>query len=197
MKKSILLNFLSETKKAVLTVLGDIRIYPYPLYFLYHPKGYKIKGDKFEKIAANIQTFDVLLRRYDTYLDKVFIPGYWNHAAICSHGQGPFSRILHATSEGVHEDTLFDFMKTDHVCLLRPRFNFDASEVRRKMEAICGSPYDFDFNFGDPSAFSCTEVIKYLYNEYNSGITTTQFLGKTIVPPDNIFNASGFVKIVI
>lgn len=188
--------FLYEIKKKVFTIFGDLRLYPYPLFLLYHPKGYKIKGDSFHKIAANIQTFDVLLRRYDTYLDKAFIPGYWNHAAICSRGDGPFSSILHATSDGVHEEALFDFMKTDHVCLLRPEFSFDKNKVLKQMKEILGAPYDFDFNFGDPSALSCTEVIKYLYADYETGIKTTKFLGQIIVPPDNILKANGFKLIV-
>lgn len=166
------------------------------MFLLYYPKGYKVKGDLFEGIAKNIQTFDVLLRRYDTYLDKAFIPGYWNHAAICSEGAGSFSKILHATSDGVHEASLFDFMKTDHVCLLRPIFKFDAKELKKEMEKICGSPYDFDFDFNDPSRFSCSEVIEYLFRNYKNGIEREKFLGSLVVPPDNILHSKSFKRII-
>jgi hypothetical protein len=181
-----------ELKKKAFTIFGDIRIYKYPLFLLYHPKGYKIRGERFAQIANSIQTYDVLLRRYDTYLDKAFVPGWWNHAAICSNGSGAFSTILHATSDGVNEESLFDFMKTDHVCLLRPDFYIDTQQITKEMQQITGSEYDFDFNFSDPAALSCTEVISYLFRHYNTGIRQQWFLGRQIVPPDNILRAPGF-----
>lgn len=166
------------------------------MFLLYYPKGYCVNGNKFEDVALNVQTYDVLLRKYDTYLDNVVIPGYWNHAAICSVGAGAYSKVLHSTSDGVHEDSLFDFMKTDHVCLLRPVFRFDTDRMRSDIREICGKPYDFDFNFGDPSRFSCTEVINYLFRGFDNGIKEEKFLGNLIVPPDNIYNSKGFKKII-
>ncbi len=186
----------SSLQKKIFTIFGDIRIYPYPLFFLYHPKGYKISGEKFEKAAKQIKQFDILLRRYDTYLDKVFIPGYWNHAAICIKENQAFSTILHATSDGVNTESLFDFMKTDHVCILRPNFSFNKEKLIAEMNQIIGKPYDFDFNFDDPTEFSCTEIVNFLFRNYETGINRKQFLGKMIVPPDSIYMAKGFLKIV-
>lgn len=166
------------------------------MFLLYFPKGYKVKGDLFESIANNIQTFDVLLRRYDTYLDKAFIPGYWNHAAVCSEGAGAFSKILHATSDGVNEASLFDFMKTDHVCLLRPMFYFDGNKLKKIMQKMLTLPYDFDFDFDDPSKFSCSEVVEHLFSGYQHGIKREKFLGSLIVPPDNILRSKNFKNII-
>ena len=184
-----------EIKNKLFTFFGDIRIYKYPFFLLYHPKGYKIKGENFKKVAQNIKSYDVLLRRYDTYVDKVFIPGWWNHAAIVEKADGPFSTIVHATSDGVCRESLFDFMKTDYVCVLRPLFPVNKFEMNHEIKKIVGLEYDFDFNFDDASAFSCTEVINYLFRHYRTGIEPTQFLGQKVVPPDNIYNAPGFARV--
>jgi hypothetical protein len=186
---------LKQLKAKVFTIFGDIRLYKYPLFLLYHPKGYKIKGSGFTKVADNIAAYDILLRRYDTYLDRIIIPGWWNHAAICEKADGAFSSIVHATSAGVHQESLFDFMKTDHVCVLRPVFPVNHLEMQHDIKQIIGKEYDFDFNFGDASAFSCTEVISYLFRNYQTGIESKKFLGQKIIPPDNIYNAPGFKRI--
>jgi hypothetical protein len=86
-------------------------------------------------------------------------------------------------------------MKTDHVCILRPLFPVNQFEMKHEIKAIVGLEYDFDFNFDDASAFSCTEVINYLFRHYQTGIKQSQFLGQKVIPPDNIYNAPGFTRV--
>lgn len=150
-----------------------------------------LSGDDFYQISKIIQPFDVLLRRFDNYLDNGFIPGFWNHAGIYNTND----RILHAVAEGVKEETLFDFMKADHICVLRPKFTFSPDVVRHRLEAFFGKEYDFNFDFQDNAdRLSCTEVIKEAFKDYDNKIPYTElnyfFFKRQAVVPDTIYTAN-------
>lgn len=177
-------------KKKILTIFGDIEVHKYPFFFIYNPKHYLIKGEDYKEVSTKIQPFDVLLRRFDRYIDNGFIPGFWNHAAIYTSQE----KVLHAIAEGVVEETLFDFMKTDHVCVLRPKFQFSKSKIQEVLQKIKGMEYDFSFDFKNGDRLSCTEVIKTVYEGYPHGIPLSEmkffFYSRQIVIPDTIYSAN-------
>lgn len=187
---SKLQNLSYNLKKKILTIFGDIEVHKYPFFFIYNPTHYLIKGGDYEEVSTKIQPFDVLLRRFDRYIDNGFIPGFWNHAAIYT----PQETVIHAIAEGVVEETLFDFMKTDHVCVLRPKFQFSKPKVQEVLQKIKGMEYDFSFNFKDGDRLSCTEVIKTVYEGYPHGIPLSElkffFFRRQIVIPDTIYSAN-------
>lgn len=187
---SKLQNLSYSLKKKILTIFGDIEFHRYPLFFIYNPKHYKIKGEDFQAVSTKIQPYDVLLRRFDRYIDNGFIPGFWNHAAIYT----PQRKILHAIAEGVVEESLFDFMKTDHVCVLRPKFKFSRTAVQETLDKIKGAEYDFSFDFKNGDRLSCTEVIKTVYAGFEHRIPLSEmkffFYSRQIVIPDTIYSAN-------
>jgi uncharacterized protein YycO len=180
-----------------LTVLGDLKSYSWPCWVIYDAEGYKLKGDDFDQITLKLQPGDVLLRRFDAYLDNGFIPGFWNHAGICTGAKGDVNpEITHAVAEGVIKETLFDFCHADHIVILRPNFTYDKKIVKNRLDSAIGRPYDFDFDFTNGDRLSCTELIAYAFNTYDHGIVQTpSWLGRIIVKPDSLLSAN-FTKIL-
>ena len=60
-----------QFKKKVLQILSKIRIYKWPLWLIYVPKEYNLTGKEYRKINKVIQPGDILLRRYNTFIDKL------------------------------------------------------------------------------------------------------------------------------
>jgi hypothetical protein len=193
--KNKFLDFLYYARAEILTILGDIKYFRFPFFIVYDPNSFKIKGHQYYSIAKHIKEGDVLLRRYDSYIDRFFIPGWWNHAGIYKGGEN--YEVVHAIAEGVKIETLFDFCKTDHIILLRPKFKVDYIEFSKKIVSLMerNTQYDFAFNFEDPTNLSCTEVIYYFYKNHDSGIELSTVLGKKVLPPDNIIKGN-FEKIL-
>jgi hypothetical protein len=183
---------ISLLKRKILTTFGDIKIYPTPLWFLYDPGSYKLTGKDFDKVSSRIRKFDVLLRRFDRYLDTYFIPGFWNHAGLYLGNPGELNgEILHAVAEGVVSETLFDFMKSDHIIVLRPTFLPNNKQVQSQVLATAaklkGKEYDFDFDFSSSDRMSCTELIATVFADFQHNIPRDRYYaGRKIIAPDDI-----------
>jgi uncharacterized protein YycO len=120
-------------------------------------------------------------------LDAKLIPGFWNHAGFYAGD----NKVIHALSQGVVSETLFDFCKTDHVVILRPGFNYDREATIIAAENAVGHKYDFAFDFECSDKFSCTELILHLFKDCEHGIQPRSFLWKdTIVAADDIKKAN-------
>jgi hypothetical protein len=48
---------------------GDIKVFKFPLFILYDPGSYKVKGEDMRQVIKIIQPGDILLRGYVNYLD--------------------------------------------------------------------------------------------------------------------------------
>lgn len=128
-----------------LTIFGDIKVFPYPMFMVYDPGSYKMKGEDVRALLDQIQPGDILLRGYDNYLDGKFIGGSFSHAAFyygdcgesdrdkagaahkdAAHrktGQEKFKvgkqMVVHSIAEGVLMEDLLTFCRCDRVAILR------------------------------------------------------------------------------
>ena len=138
-------------------VLGDIKLFQYPFWIVYDPGSYKVHGPEIRTILGLIQPGDVLLRRYDGYLDSHIITGVFSHASLFMgeitnadavdvppEGRramffttGP-SQIAHSTAEGVHLEDILTFLQCDGIAVLR------FPPVLERMERIPPRPAKFD-----------------------------------------------------
>jgi hypothetical protein len=152
---------MGKLKEKVLSIFGDIKLIPWPL-FIYYQKGdyYKISGEDTRKLADAIRPGDIIIRGYDSYLDGYFIPGEYSHSGIYV-GDG---NIIHAIAEGVRETTLIDFCRCDRIIVMRPPEHKKTAIERARI--WLGKPYDFDFEVGD-SAFYCHELTARAYQEFD------------------------------
>lgn len=125
-----------------LTFFGDIKIYPHPMFIVYDPGSYRIKGPELRKILDLLKPGDILLRGYDNYLDGKFIGGTFSHAAFY-YGEAtdqkdrPLARanasvegesdcftpgqqmVVHSMAEGVFMEDILTFARCDKLAILR------------------------------------------------------------------------------
>lgn len=118
--------------------LGDLKIFRYPFWLVYDPSSYRVRGPEMRAILDRIRPGDVVLRRYDGYLDGRIIPGTFSHAALYvgevgetdlvlvpGKGRDPKyfaagpQQITHSTAEGVHLEDILTFFQNDGMVVLR------------------------------------------------------------------------------
>ena len=138
------------------TVLGDIKLFRFPFWVVYDPGSYKIRGPEMRTILGLVKPGDIVLRRYDGYLDSHIITGTFSHASLflgevtvadavvvpegeprsMSFCTGP-AQIAHSTAEGVHLEEILTFLQCDGVAILR------FPEVLEKLSSPPPRPADF------------------------------------------------------
>jgi hypothetical protein len=125
-----------------LTVFGDIKIFKGPLFFLYDPGSYLVKGEDMREVIKVVEPGDILLRGYTNYLDGRFIPGYFSHvgfylgpvyreqlASGWSDENTPLDQlkglktgeqmVIHSMAEGVFMEDLLNFCRCDYMAIFR------------------------------------------------------------------------------
>ncbi len=169
--------------KKLLTLFGDTQWFgwKHPLWFSVSPPGYKLKGEHYRLIKPLLQPGDILLQRFEGWVDKWFIPGFWNHGAI--YIGNPEEQVVHATSDGVLIEDIINFMRTDNLIVLRPKNNLSIEIGIKRALSIVGAKYDFDFDFSNNTEFSCTEVIDYCYSKL---FKKSKHFGRIMLTPDDI-----------
>lgn len=168
--------------------IGDIKWagIAHPFWFTINATGYKLKGEHYRKLSQQLQPGDIVIRRFEGYIDKWFIPGFWNHAGlyIGDDGDKP-EQVVHAVSEGVIQEDILNFMRTDHMLVMRLECGQNTGAAQQAVErakSVVGAPYDFGFDFKDANRFSCTELVAYCYPGTVKG--KRRFGKKTIIADD-------------
>jgi hypothetical protein len=143
-------------KKAWLTIFGDIKVFSYPLWIVYQPKSFRIKGAETRHILSIIEPGDVVMRSYINYLDGYFIP---KGTSKCTHS-GLYvgdDKVVHSIAEGAQEIDLIDFCRADRIVVLRPNKGKAWAVQHAQKCADKAIPYDFDFTLG-PGKYYCHEL---------------------------------------
>lgn len=192
------ITLLYRLQRKVFTFLGDIKWSGilHPLWFTINATGYKLKGEHYRKLIKRLQPGDILIRRFEGYVDKWFIPGFWNHAGLYIGDDGEDKeQIIHAVSEGVIQEDILNFMRTDHMLVLRlteDQKGQAAEGAIKKAKSIVGSPYDFGFDFKDTNRFSCTELVAHCYPGLVLG---KKRFGKETIIADDFYNSDALSTI--
>jgi hypothetical protein len=127
----------------MITVFGDLLVYRWPLWLLYNPTGYRVRGEDIRELIDRVRPGDVLVRGFDNYLDGRIIPGYFSHVgmylgdvtqadadAIARAGEVEHlpgahrvvpgrSMVIHALAEGVLTEDVINFCRCDYMAVLR------------------------------------------------------------------------------
>ena len=152
-------------KRFTLTIFGDIKVFRWPLFVIYQPTSFRVKGFDTRAIMANIQPGDVVMRAYDDYLDGYFIP---KGSSGCSHS-GVYigaNKIVHSIAEGSSIIDIIDFCRCDKIIVLRPDSGQEWAIEHAKKCADANIPYNFDFVPG-PGKYYCHEFTASCYPELN------------------------------
>jgi len=173
---SILIKFISK-----------LAVYPRPGFFLYNPPHYLINGEDMRKVLDIIEPGDIIARRYRFFLSSMMVPGYWSHVGIYIGD----NKIVHAVGEGVIEEDILTFLRTDCIAVLRPK-RLGEKRIKKaidfaKEEAKKNTPYDYEFDFQNKRKyeFSCTELANKTFdNLFEEDFE--QNYGKDTLTPDGI-----------
>jgi hypothetical protein len=120
----------------LLTIFGDIKVFKHPLFLVYDPGGYRVRGRDLRCLVDLLQPGDVLVRGFSAYLDGKLIPGHFSHAALYlgktvpadlelvpPAARGRFVAgeqvVIHAVAEGVLMEDILDFGRCDRIAVLR------------------------------------------------------------------------------
>jgi hypothetical protein len=120
----------------LLTILGDLKVFRWPLWLVYDPGSYRVKGRDAREVLELVRPGDVLVRGFDAYLDGKLIPGLFSHAGLYlgrtteedvagapAHHRGRVvagpQTVIHAIAEGVRTEDLLDFCRCDRLVVLR------------------------------------------------------------------------------
>lgn len=157
------MSMIEDAYKGFLTLFGDIKVFPAPMFLIYDPKGYEVRGSDVRKILKTLKKGDILVRKYNNYLDGYFIPGYFSHAGFYA-GE---NMVIHAMAEGVLKEDVINFFRCDDAAIIRFRDPLTADEMKKAIKRAndyVGTDYDFWFDFEDAADLSCTELVYQIYN---------------------------------
>lgn len=131
-----------------LTWFGD-------LYFATQPP--KVRASHIRQALKLCRAPLIVCRKYNYYLDRVFIKGEYTHSGVCINDD----MVIHAIAEGVKKVDIIDFIKdSDGFILLKPRItdSQDIDKVIGYARDQVGKPYDFLFDKKNMAEFYCHEL---------------------------------------
>lgn len=173
-----------QLPKWALEFSGKLLVHNFPFFALYNPGHHKVTGAEVRQIMDTAQPGDILLRRYDGYLNTIFTPGFWGHAALYA-GE---NSVIHAIGEGVVSEDIITFCRTDSVCLLRPKSataeDLDRAIACAKKHQKHRTKYDYRFSDRNGTVY-CTELVNICYR----GTFDDDFeniAGNCILAPDGV-----------
>lgn len=173
-------NHLHAIKRWALTIFGDIKIFRWPLFVIYQPTSFRIKGRDTREVMAILQPGDVVLRAYDDYLDGYFIP---KGESGCSHS-GLYignNTIVHSIAEGSTLIDVIDFCRTDKIIVLRPDGGQAWAIEHAQRCADANTPYNFDFTPG-LGKYYCHEFTASCYPDLHIETLSRTVLGLLASP---------------
>lgn len=123
-----------------LTWFGDLKYFRYPLFLVWDPGSYRVRGEDAREVIGLVQPGDILLRSYEHYVDGWLIPGRFSHvglylgavteadrrylgtdptpAATAAFRTGE-QMVIHAMAEGVFMEDVLNFCRCDQLLILR------------------------------------------------------------------------------
>jgi hypothetical protein len=178
---------------------GDIYLHKYFPYVIWKPPHHKIKGQEIREILNVLEPGDILLRRFDGYLNTKFTPGFWGHAAVYACD----NIVIHAVKEGVVQEDILEFTQCDSIAVLRYTgkdkldyiLNINLALYNAFKLNIEKRQYDYDMLMGDDKVY-CTEFDDTVYG----GMFEEQYetiLGNRVLTPDGIFSSNKLEKVLV
>ena len=183
-----------ELPKFLIRMTGNTYLSKYPFWITYKPAHHKVKGYEVRKVFDVIKDGDILLRRYDGYLNTMFTPGFWGHAGLYIGG----NKVIHAVGVGVIKEDVLDFCRTDSVCVLRIKDSHNHL-IDRSIDIVSkmlDEKVKYDYKFSDKNKLVyCTEMINMsfdgiFYDDYE------EVASNFILTPDGI-RYSRMVKLIM
>ena len=169
--------------KFLLEMSGHVYLHKYPMFLVYRPDIHRVHGKDVRKVLEAIMSGDMILRKFDQYLNTIFTPGFWGHA---SQFVGD-NTIVHSVSEGCIKEDILDFCRADAVCILRRKDGVTSQITKALMMAQMRIPYDYDFEPSNDNYY-CTELVD-VVNDHLFKDDYQMIKGNRILTPDGMFKS--------
>jgi len=154
------------------------------MFFVYKPDIHRVKGEDVRKILEVIQPGDIMLRRFDQYVNTLCTPGFWAHAGLYVGD----NQVVHSVSEGCKKEDVLNFCRADAVAILRRKDGVTSQITKAIMLAGMHIPYDYDFNSANDDYY-CTEAVDVM-NDHLFKDDYQMVKGNLILMPDGMFKSS-------
>lgn len=156
--------FLYKIWSMFITQFGNIKVFKFPMFFVYDPSTFKIDGQHVLEALRCLEPGDIILRGFDNYLDGYFIddPNGYSHGGIYIGDD----KIVHAVAPHVCEIHVLDFMQCDRICILRPSKYKKAAIAKAKKFVQDKIEYDYMFQ-DNTSSLYCFELCALAYEKLN------------------------------
>ncbi len=145
-----------------LGVLSDIKVFKWPLFIVYRPRSFAIKGCDTREILKLVKPGDILVRSFNNYLNNYFMPGTFKHlgfylSEVTEQHLKQFAHItpptdfktgkqmvIYAIGDKIFLEDLIDFCRCDGLAVMR---------FPRKMKSLkrCEIPDILQAYFDDPT----------------------------------------------
>ena len=171
-----------------LTIFGDIKIFKWPMFFVYDDSDFGITGEKTIEIMEVLQPGDIVLRGFDHYCDSKFIPDplCYSHGAIYIGD----NKVIHVMAEGVMKTDMVEFTRCDRIAIFRPNKYQKRAISRAKKFLRDDVPYDFIFE-NNASALYCFELCSNCYDKLDiPKKTISKLFG--LIKKENVILAESF-----
>ena len=175
--------------KFLIEATGHIYLHKYPMFIIYKPDIHKVRGKDVRGILESIIPGDILLRRFDQYINTMFTPGFFSHAGIYVGN----NNVVHSVSQGCVKEDILNFCRADSVCILRSKDLDPEATNKAKMIADLNVPYDYEFSSTNESYY-CTELVD-MVNNHMFKDDYTEVTGHYILTPDSVYNSEA-VKLI-
>lgn len=157
-------NILIKLRNSIMYILGHIKVSPFPMFLIFQPKCYNLKGQDAFNIMNNVKSGDVILRGYNSFISSMII-GKWSHVGLVAHD----NKVIHSIARGVCEEHILQFCKADRVCIMRALGvdDYEINSVINKAKSFIGTKYDYGFDaVGDNhlDELYCSELIFESFN---------------------------------
>jgi len=183
-----------QLPKWLIKLSGELYLHNYPGWFVYRPHHYAMSGPDVRKVIEAAQPGDILLRRYDGYVNTLFTPGFWGHAGLCVSAND----IIHAVGVGVVREDLITFCRTDSVAVLRVK---DATREMIERAIACAEAHEkartaYDYQFSDRNhAVYCTELVNVCHRAwFNDDFEAAA--GNCVLAPDGIRRSTRVTAVI-
>lgn len=152
-----------------------------------------------EVIKQIIKDGDILLSRVDWEFSNLFIPGFFGHAAIYTHGF-----VYEAVTSGVRRVPIEEFaFKKDHIEIKRSSLVLRSAIARKEgglfLQRQINDKYDLSFTWKGNTAWYCSKLVyKYcenVYKNFKSYMPLKKTFGEVTIVPDDFNDNENFYTV--
>lgn len=169
--------------KQIIEASSHIKFTKWPPWVIIHPDQHKVKGKDVRVVLDIVEPGDILLRRFDGYLNTICTPGFFGHASVYLGND----EIGHAIGTGTCTEDILDFCRCDAVAVLELEGS-DRERIVTQARLLSSMHIGYDYDFlGTNDTYYCTEYVD-ICCDHTFNAVYKMIGGHRVLTPGAIFN---------